>query len=155
MADYGATGISYGPVMVLRFDPWALRGFRLSDELCASGGKNTTEGDPSQPSLCLAAFGKWRFRWTVLSGTRTIQVAVKQALNRTPYPSIVVRANPLIGVNADVTESSPAGAGWKAAGPLTITPTSDGAVWVELRNNLHAQVNGAPCYFDTESITTT
>ena len=119
------------------------------------GGRDTTEGDPSQPSLRMDSAGMWRFRWTVLSGARTITIGVKQAANASPRPTLVVKANPNIGVNADVTETAGAAAGWIAIGPAAINPTSDGAVEVQLWNNLDRQFGTAPCYFDTESITTT
>lgn len=116
------------------------------------GGKDTTEGN-AQPSLRLDAKGVWRFRWNVASGTRTVQVDCKQALNLSPYPSLVVKANPSIGVNSDETGTAAAGSGWKTIGPVTINPSSAGSVWVELRANYDGQYGTAPCYFDNVSTT--
>jgi len=97
----------------------------------------------------------WRFRWAVAAGAHSITVKVKQAANASPRPSLVVRTNPDIGVNDDVVVAAGMGAGWVTIGPASITATSDGAVWVELRNNLDAPIASAPCYFDTESIAMT
>jgi len=90
----------------------------------------------------------WRFRWRVRTGARSIQVNVKQAVNISPRPSLIVKANPGIGINADVTGTAASNTGWVVIGPVNITPSSDGAVWVELWNNYDAQVYQAPCYFD-------
>lgn len=112
------------------------------------GAKDTTEGSPSQPSLRMDGQGKFRFRWHVASGARTIQVSCKQAINTSPRPTLVVKANPDIGVNADVTETAGAGTGWVTIGPATINPTSAGAVWVELWCNYSGQIRITPCYWD-------
>lgn len=98
--------------------------------------KNTVDGYPSSPSLQLTTQGFWRFRWTLTSGTRTISVQVKQPVNSTPYPTLIVRKNAAIGVASDVTGTSPGGTGWVVIGPVTVNPTSGGVVWVELWNNL-------------------
>jgi hypothetical protein len=74
-------------------------------------------------------------------------VNVKQAANASPRPSMVVKANPAIGLNTDTTGTAAAGAGWIVIGPITVNPTSDGATWVELRNNLET-VTRAYCYWD-------
>ena len=95
-----------------------------------------TNGYLAAPCLALDYPGFWRFRWTVLAGTHTVQVYVMQPYNAAPYPSVVVKANPAIGVNSDVTGTSAGGPGWMLIGPVTINPTSEGVVWVELHNNL-------------------
>jgi hypothetical protein len=99
--------------------------------------QNTVDGYPSAPSIQLTIHGFWRFRWTVTPGARTISVQVKQAANSTPYPTIIVRKNASIGISADVTGTSPGGTGWVTIGPVTVTPSSEGVVWVELWNNLY------------------
>jgi hypothetical protein len=89
---------------------------------------------------------------------------VKQPANVTPYPTMVVKANSTIGVAADVSGASPGGAGWVTIGPLTVNPSSDGPVWVEIRNNCQkydptGSVNSSnilpwmPCYFDHLQVT--
>lgn len=115
------------------------------------GAKDTSEGNPSQPSLRLDKKGKWRFRWVVASGTRTISIDVKQAVNVDPRPTLVVKANPSIGVNSDVTGTAGSSTGWVTIGPVTAEPTSDGVLWVELRVNLDYQYG--PCYWDNISTT--
>lgn len=117
--------------------------------------KSTTEGNPAVPSLVLAEPGRWRFKWGVTAGTHTAAIYCKQVENVSPYPSMVIRANTAIGVNADVVGTSPGGAGWVTIGPITVIPSSDGVLVVELRNDLQT-LNPArtglspwsPCYFD-------
>jgi hypothetical protein len=89
----------------------------------------------------------WRFRWAVKSGTRSLGINVKQAANLAPYPSVIIRANPAIGVAADVTGTSPGGTGWVNVGPVVVTPSSTGVLWVELWNNCTRLFN-TPAYFD-------
>lgn len=98
--------------------------------------QDTANGYLAPPCLALDYPGFWRFRWTVLAGAHTVLVYVMQPYNAAPYPSVIVKANPVIGVNSDVTGTSPGGSGWTAIGPVTINPTSEGVVWVELHNNL-------------------
>lgn len=112
------------------------------------GGKDSTEG-----ILRMDAKGMWRFRWVVASGNRTIEISVKQPVNLTPYPTLTVKANPDIGVNSDVTETSPGGAGYVTIGPASISPSSAGAVWVELKANYDGQYGTSPCYW--KDVTTT
>jgi hypothetical protein len=92
----------------------------------------------SPPCLALDYPGFWRFRWTVTAGTHTVQVYVMQPYNQTPYPSLIVKANPAIGVNSDVTGTSPGGSGWTVIGPVSVSPTSEGVLWVQLWNNMPA-----------------
>lgn len=113
------------------------------------GQRNNNEGDPAQPSLELVGRGFFRFRWTVVAGTREITIEVKQVINASPRPSLIVRANPSIGVNSDVEESAGSGTGWVTIGPATITPTSNGAVWVELHANYDAPESS---YWDTLTV---
>ena len=123
--------------------------------------ESLTIGYLSAPSLQLNAPGFWRLRWTVTAGTHTVSVYVMQSANVTPYPSIIVKKNPAIGVNSDVTGTSPGGAGWVQIGPVTISPTSEGVVWVQLWNNLNLPTIigipggavGSPCYFGQITVT--
>ena len=74
----------------------------------------------------------------MLAGTRTISIMTKQAgtgLAAGYRPTMVVKANPAGGIPVDVTGTAPNGAGWVMIGPLTVSPTSDCSVWVELHNN--------------------
>ena len=126
--------------------------------------ESAAQGYPSSPSLELSQQGFWRFRWTVLAGTRTVSIAVMQPINVTPYPTLVVKQNPSIGVNSDVTATSPGGASWVTLGPATVSPSSEGVLWVELHNNISpstvaatlacATILGiAPAYFGQISVT--
>lgn len=108
---------------------------------------SNTEGDPATPSLKVAEPGFWRFQWGLRTGTQTIQILCKQVVNASPRPSMVVKANAAIGVNADITTSAPAGAGWVTIGPVSVTATGEGAVWVELWNNYELAFE-TPTFFD-------
>ena len=112
------------------------------------GGQDNTQGNPLAPSLRLDAYGRWRFRWYLSTGTHTISINVLQAANQTPRPTLVVKANSGIGINSDVTGTAASGVSWVTIGPLSVTCTSNGATWVELWNNYDAQVYTCPCYFD-------
>lgn len=122
--------------------------------LQAGASQNTSPpagGSSSGMALTLALPGFWRFRWTVQPGTRTITVQVYQSANISPYPSVIVKANTSIGVSSDVTGTSAGGTGWVSIGPITVTPTSEGVLWVQLWNNLH--LAQSPCYFDKVIVT--
>jgi hypothetical protein len=118
--------------------------------------RSNTEGSPSSPSLLLRQPGAWRFRWQVQTGTQTISCYCKQAINVSPFPSMVARANSSLGLAANVTGTSGGGAGWVKIGPISVTVTGPGVLWVELRANLKTQDASSanplgpwyPCYFD-------
>lgn len=110
--------------------------------------RSMVEGNPATPSIALNYASMWRFKWSVVSGTRTISVRCKQAANLNPRPSITVEANPSIGILNDVTGSAGPSTDWVDIGPVTITPTSTGAVFVKLYNNLNATSSHIPTYFD-------
>lgn len=108
--------------------------------------RNNVEGNPSSPCLELTSNGFWSFRWVVPAGTREIWIDTKQASNNTARPSMIVKANAAIGVAADVTGTAAAGTGWVTIGPVTITPSSPGVIYVEFWNNtIHTD---DPAYFD-------
>lgn len=109
--------------------------------------ENLVEGNPGAPCLELKFPGFWRFRWTVKTGTHTIQVLTKQPANVTPFPSMKVKSNTAIGVPSDIEQFGSGGSGWSVIGPITISPTSVGVVWVELWNNCKL-VAGSSAFFD-------
>ena len=112
--------------------------------------QETVDGDPATPCLALDYPGFWRFRWgvTTAAGIRTIQIFAKQVSNVTGFrPSLVVKANPAIGVNSDVTGTAGSSTGWITIGPLTVTPSGNGVLWVELHNNDTSTFNST-AYFD-------
>jgi hypothetical protein len=118
--------------------------------------KSTTEGYPANPSILLGQPGAWRFRWQVQTGTQTISCYCKQAINASPFPSMVARADSSLGLAADVTGTSGGGAGWVKIGPISVTVSGPGVLWVELRANYKGMNASSanplgpwyPCYFD-------
>jgi hypothetical protein len=136
MADLGSRGtagsVKYTKAVQFNVIIPILRTIVCGDARMFRGQKSTSDGDPAQPSLEMTVAGKFRFRWRVASGTRTISVKVKNPTGLSPYPILRVKANPDIGVNSDVTGTAIGGTGWQTIGPVTITPSADGAVWVEL-----------------------
>lgn len=109
--------------------------------------KDVTHGSPASPSLAIWEPGIWRFQWVLRLGTQTISVRVLQEVNASPRPTITVKANPSIGVNVDVVGTAGAGISWVTIGPVSVTSTGIGAVWVELANNYDLDFN-CPAYFD-------
>lgn len=105
-----------------------------------------TEGNPTPPSLKLRYPGFHRFRWTIQPGVRQLVVTVKQVANVAPFPSVVIKANPSVGVGADIVSTSAGGISWVTIGPVSFTATALGYVWVELHNNCRAAESA--CYFD-------
>jgi hypothetical protein len=107
--------------------------------------RDDTDGFPNPPSLRFEWWGFWRFRWAVVAGTMTTTIYVKQALNQTPRPSIILKANAAVGLVVDTIFVAAAGTGW-----ITLTPsfvaTATGVIWVELWNNLNTSFS-APCLF--------
>ncbi len=140
-------GTGHGTERILLL-PSVVRGIMVTDKFYVIGSRDAVIGNSLPPSLRLDSLGSWRFRWTVAVGTRTMSVFVKQAVNLSPRPTLIVKANPEIGVNSDVTVTAGSGSGFVLLGPATINPTVAGAVWVELHNNYDGQTGGAPCYFD-------
>ena len=137
-----------------------LRGLVLSGIPLHFGvSESLTEGDPATPSLLIQHPNNfWRFRWPVLSGTRTIQALAKQLHQVTSSltgatvtltrPKIIVRANAAINVNSD-TSATMAGTSddWTTVGPITVTPDATGVLWVELWN-VAIEWPGVPVYWD-------
>lgn len=111
-------------------------------------GYEGAEGNPAIPSLKMSVGGRYRFRWKVNAGIRTIRVNVKQATNQNPRPMLTVFANKDIGVMEDFSLFAPEGADWVIIGPLGVSPTSNGVLWVELRADYRGDLFGAPCYWD-------
>ncbi len=101
-----------------------------------AGQKSTADGNPAQPSLEMTWGGTFRFRWSVKSGTRTLAIDVKNVLGIQPYPTLTVKADPSLGVNSDVVGTATSGTGWQTIGPITVSPSSDGVLWVELHSDI-------------------
>jgi len=112
--------------------------------------KSTIIGSPSAPCLSLDIPGMWRFRWVVKPGVRAIYVNTKQVttvFTSSLRPSIVVKANPDIGLNADISASAATSQDWVTIGPLSFVATGTGVTWVELHNNNTNELN-TPAFFD-------
>jgi hypothetical protein len=107
--------------------------------------RNNTEGSPAQPSLQLDIPGMWRFRWSVRSGSRTVQINCKQAANGTPRPTMIVKAATGI-LAADQTGTAGSSTGWVVIS-VSFVALADGALWVELWNNYYG-LYATPTYFD-------
>lgn len=111
--------------------------------------QSLSEGNTAAPSLCIHYPGKWRFKWEVKKGVRKISVKVKQSSNVAgKRPSLVVRQNASIGIPNNVSASAAVSSDWVTIGPVQITPTRSGVVWVELWNNDN-ETMWSPAYFDT------
>lgn len=147
-ADVGYQAMKAGSFPSASFLPVAIRSMMLGNQYQIIGGEDATQGDPATPCIRLDNQGRFRFRWKMASGTRTISINVKQAINISPRPTLIVKANPDIGINSDQSATAGAGTGWVTIGPITVNPSSDGAVWVEVWNNLITQMRGTPCYVD-------
>lgn len=151
MADRGS--IAYDACQLAQENSYRLLATRIRCIGCdgsemVMGSQSTSDGDPAQPSLSLNTKGVKRFRWVVPSGTHSLQINVKQACNLTPRPAVIIKANPSIGVNADVSGTASAGTGWTVIGPLSVSPTSAGRLWVELWNYVDGQPGVLPCLWD-------
>jgi len=151
LSDLGSIGTSRRTQILRDKGPrQSLHHMVIGDRTFWLGGKETSEGN-SQPSLRLDARARFRFRWKVDSGSRSISVDVKQGANVSPRPTLVILANADIGV-AETTGTAGSGTAWVTIGPVSIAPSSAGAVWVELRSNYDCGNGGAPCYWDNLSV---
>ena len=119
-----------------------------NDILYVGMGKDTVNGNPSAPCLCMNRGGIFRFRWVVMSGARTISIKVKQAANVSPRPRMIVRANKEVGFYNDVAGDAPSGTDWVTIGPLELIPENDGVLLVEIQSRYAGSLNPAPCYWD-------
>lgn len=149
MPDLGSIGtLSAIPSRGTGFGAAALAQIVACGTECLVGraARNNVEGYAAGPSLDIPSNGAFRFRWSVETGARTISVYVKHPSNLSPRPTLTVKANAGIGIAADASATAPSGTGWVQIGPLAINPTSDGAVWVELANNVDGMMDH--CYFD-------
>jgi hypothetical protein len=126
------------------------QGMMLDGVSFALGGKSLTEGDPSAPCLCITNRGGFKFRAKVLEGGNTFTIRAKQVCNLSPRPSFKVWPNPSIGLNEPVETFADSDTGWTEIS-VNISVTGDGAVWLEMRNNINASNGQYPCYFDHQA----
>ena len=119
----------------------------MGNHLQSGVTQSLTEGFPSPPSLELDVPGLWRFRWSIKAGPRAIYVSAKQNATGSAFrPSIIIRRNSAVGLNADLSASAAYGPDWQQI-PMAFTATGNGVVWVELWNNNTAMFN-SPAFFD-------
>jgi hypothetical protein len=116
------------------------------DRLAVNSGKDSQIGNPA-PSLKLS-LGRYQFRIAVKSGARTVKVDVRQPDAAAARPVLRVKANPDIGLAADVSATASAATDWQTV-TLNFTATADGGVRVELEN----PDPGKPCWFDNLVLT--
>jgi hypothetical protein len=107
-------------------------------------GRSDTEGSPAPASMNLAVRSALRSRANVKAAARSMRIDVKQAVNLIPHPTLVIRRNPAVGLEEDVTATASAGTGWVTI-TASFTAAADGAVWFEPGNNLDGHF---PCHFD-------
>ncbi len=115
--------------------------------------KNDSDGDVDPPCFSMNVPGVWRFRWGVEAGSRSISVNTKQVSNVTGQrPRMTVLANPAIGV-AETSVDASSSTGWVTLGPINITPSANGVLWVEFHNlDLDNQLpDTSPAFFDDVS----
>jgi hypothetical protein len=155
MADLGSIGVNgaiyQGRATYPQAQPYLLRSLVADGRYMVLGKRDDAEGTADAPSLKMNNRGEFRFRWRVASGSRTVTVSVKQPINLSPRPTLTVKANPEIGVNADVSSTAPSGAGWVAIGPVSVSPTSAGVLFVVLNARYDSQLD--PCWWDQIVVT--
>jgi hypothetical protein len=110
-----------------------------------NGEKDDLIGNPSPPSLYLPTKSSFKFKWVVESGSRTIQISVRQPLNLNPRPTLLIKENLELNIS-NTSGSAPNSTGWTLIGPISVSPIANGVLTVEISNNL-VGVN-TPCWFD-------
>jgi hypothetical protein len=134
-------GICIGPTSIAGDDSFGVRHMQVGIL------RNNTEGNPAPPCLEIAQPGMWRFKWSIKIGQRRISVRTKQvAYYPNQRPSIVIKANPDIGIPSDIIVTADVSTDWVTIGPVVFTATAIGMTYVELRNNLAGELSSA--YFD-------
>lgn len=122
-------------------------GDAASRHLQVGARQESVDGSPLTPCLALDIPGFWRFRWSVTAGNRTLTVNTKQVSNSVMRPTVKIKKNSAIGLNADVIGTAPAGAGWVTLGPVSFSVSGTGMVYVELWNN-DTMNYASTAYFD-------
>lgn len=99
----------------------------------ADTGRDNAIGNTA-PGLKVGCGVVLRFALPVSAGTRTLTVDAYQNTPSAARPFVRLKANPSIGIPADITSVAGANTGWIAIGAITLAPTFAGGVWVELWN---------------------
>lgn len=117
-----------------------------SAEPYAFGGRDDGDGDDSPPCLLVLKGGRFRFRFPVAAGNRSLSVRAKETSGLVARPQLVVRANAAVGIATDLVTTAPAGTGWVALGPLEFVASAKGAIVVELVS--HGVAHEGECRWD-------
>ena len=118
----------------------------MGRSLAMGVAQDNVEGSPAPPALRVAEPGNWRFRWSVKTGANYISINVKQQ-NVGTRPALIVKADASLGIASDVVGVASASDLWVTIGPLTVTASAAGMVWVEVWNRCTETI-GKPAYFD-------
>jgi hypothetical protein len=96
--------------------------------LLMGAAQDTTQGNPTQPSQSHPRPGIFKdIFWRVTAGSRTFSIDV---LYTGTAPCIIVKRNPAVGLQEDVTVTAGAGPGWVTISQsFTATATGVVAVW--------------------------
>lgn len=94
--------------------------------------RDDTRGKTAVPSLRMTRAGRFEFLWPVEAGARSISVQALQVTPSTPRPQLIVKANPAVGLAADLVATASAGASWVTVGPVSFTAAAAGTLRVEL-----------------------
>ena len=115
---------------------------------CPTAYKDLVQGSPDAPCFRMDTPGAFKFRWAADTGAHTIAIKVKQVANQSPRPTLTVLPNPAVGIADPIVTAAPSGTDWVMIGPVSVTFTAAGVVWIELRNWLNTQFGTTPCYWD-------
>jgi len=140
MADLGTIGTLTTGLGEKALEMWYVRTMHLlvrADlEELVFARRYDVEGNPALPSQRQERFSTLKdIYWPVKAGSRTLKIRVKHS-GHTPVPLVRVKANPEVGILADVTATPSSSTNWQelTIGPLTITATGVLWVWRELRS---------------------
>ena len=154
MSDQGAIGTLRDGVACLLLAtpgqfPVIRRTLRLLgvETLHLDAGRENVDGDPSAPCMRVIRGGTVRFRFPVSAGNRRLSVRARELSTQVARPELVIKANPEIGLNADMRASAPAGTDWVVVGPLEFAAVAVGGIVVELRS--YGMASEGDCRWDT------
>lgn len=129
IGEAGLADTTHYPVTLAGvFSPTALFALVVqcgAQTLCVDAAKDTSQGNPTQPSQSHPRPGILKdIWWRVQAGSRTLSIDAKYSGSA---PQIMVRRNPAVGLQEDVTISAPGGGGWETL-TYTFTATATGVI---------------------------
>jgi hypothetical protein len=106
--------------------------------------RDNTIGNPTPPSLQIQGnYYKKTYSWPVSAGVQTISIDVKRNVAVPNYaPSLTVRTNAALGINADVVAEASATTEWTTIGPISLPTTVDGVITVDFEVPYPGKYNG-------------